>query len=209
MLGSIEDPEIRVCLNQDKLCLLQEQLGQNLPEKFNEQICIADLEWLKAQSAIETPLHELLMGSEILLPQPVEIPRNSELEARIQRLKLEQQERDYRAMTKNVDNMRVKQPEDTIAYQMKQINRQLIAVLQFVFSVAAGFAFGFLGVELIVGRLDVGFRLLLGVICALVIALAEMYFLAKKLAEDDYPSPSSYTTTRASATTQTSKQHQD
>lgn len=67
---------------------------------------------------------------------------------------------------------------------MKQINRQLIAVAQFLFSVAAGFAFGFIGVELILGNLDFGFRLLLGIICALVIALAEIYFLAKKLNED-------------------------
>lgn len=67
---------------------------------------------------------------------------------------------------------------------MKQINRQLIGVAQFLFSVAAGFAFGFIGVELIVGDLEFGFRLLLGVFCALVIAVAEIYFLAKKLNED-------------------------
>lgn len=67
---------------------------------------------------------------------------------------------------------------------MKQINRQLIAVAQFVFSVISGFFFGFLGVELIIGSLDFGFRLLLGIICALVIALAEIYFLAKKLNEE-------------------------
>jgi uncharacterized membrane protein len=67
---------------------------------------------------------------------------------------------------------------------VKQINRQLIAVLQFVFSVAAGFAFGFIGVELIVGQLDFGFRLLLGIMAALIIALAEIYFLAKKLNEE-------------------------
>lgn len=67
---------------------------------------------------------------------------------------------------------------------MKQINRQLIAVAQFVFSVIAGFMFGFLGVELIIGSLDFGFRLLLGIICALIIALAEIYFLAKKLNEE-------------------------
>lgn len=67
---------------------------------------------------------------------------------------------------------------------MKQINRQLIAVAQFIFSVISGFFFGFLGIELIVGDLDFGFRLLLGIICALVIALAEIYFLAKKLNEE-------------------------
>lgn len=55
---------------------------------------------------------------------------------------------------------------------------------QFLFSVAAGFAFGFVGIELLVGNLDFGFRLLLGIICALVIALAEIYFLAKKLNEE-------------------------
>lgn len=67
---------------------------------------------------------------------------------------------------------------------MKQINKQLIAVAQFIFSVLSGFLFGFLGVELIVGNLDFGFRLLLGIIIALVIALAEIYFLAKKLSEE-------------------------
>lgn len=35
-----------------------------------------------------------------------------------------------------------------------------------------------------VGNLDFGVRLLLGVMCALVIALAEIYFLAKKLNEE-------------------------
>lgn len=72
----------------------------------------------------------------------------------------------------------------TFLFVVKQINRQLIAVLQFIVSVAAGFAFGFTGVELMVGNLDFGFRLLLGIICALIIALAEIYFLAKKLNED-------------------------
>jgi hypothetical protein len=70
-------------------------------------------------------------------------------------------------------------------FSVKQINRQLIAVFQFIVTVASGFAFGFIGVELIVGDLDFGFRLLLGIICALIIALAEIYFLAKKLIEEE------------------------
>lgn len=70
---------------------------------------------------------------------------------------------------------------------MKQINRQLYAVMQFIGSVLAAFVFGFLGIELMTGSLDFGFRLLLGIICALVVALADLYFLAKKLNEDiDY-----------------------
>lgn len=71
-----------------------------------------------------------------------------------------------------------------LLFSVKQINRQLIAVAQFLFSIAAGFAFGFIGVELMIGDLDFGFRLLLGILCALIIALAEIYFLAKKLNEE-------------------------
>lgn len=56
--------------------------------------------------------------------------------------------------------------------------------MQFIVSVAAGFAFGFIGVELIIGSMEFGTRLLLGIFCALVIAIAEIYFLAKKLNDD-------------------------
>jgi len=69
---------------------------------------------------------------------------------------------------------------------VKQINKQLIAIVQFIFSVLAAFAFGFVGVEYIAGNLDFGFRLLLGIICALIVALAEIYFLALKLNEDGF-----------------------
>jgi hypothetical protein len=68
---------------------------------------------------------------------------------------------------------------------VKQINRQLIAVLQFVFSVAAGFMFGYLGLELIFGGLDMRVRLLSGVGCAVVIAVAEIYFLIMHLMAED------------------------
>ena len=38
-----------------------------------------------------------------MLPEPKFPPRNPELEARIQKLKAEQAERDYKRMTENVD----------------------------------------------------------------------------------------------------------
>ncbi|XP_066587554.1 transmembrane protein 199 [Prorops nasuta] len=165
-------------------------------EKKNTHLRIRHIKWLnehlkeyRKQSGDKIYVHELLKTSDIILPTPKVTPRNPELEKRIQRLKAEQEAREYAAMTKNVDVNRKHLPEDTIAYQMKQINKQLIAVAQFIFSVLAGFAFGFIGVELIIGNLDFGFRLLLGIICALVVALAEIYFLAIKLSED-YIEPS-------------------
>lgn len=170
-----------------------------------------DLKWLNALLVEKRKLndnnpeylHVLLEDATLLLPKNEIQERNPELEARCVRLRQEQNARVYNAMTRNVDSSRRQIPDDTIAFQskypnislamitsnvislvVKQINRHLIAVLQFLFSVAAGFAFGFIGVELIIGGLDFGFRLLLGIICALVIALAEIYFLAKQLNEE-------------------------
>lgn len=57
-------------------------------------------------------------------------------------------------------------------------------------STAAGFLFGFMGIELMLSTtFDLGFKLLLGIIFALIIALAEIYFLAKKLSEDYFEQP--------------------
>jgi len=159
-----------------------------------------DVKWLdgylkdyRKTSDNKVYIHEFLEGVDIELPTPKITPRDPELEARIQRLTAQQNTREYQAMTKGVDPVRKRHPEDTIAFQMKQINRQLIAVAQFIFSVLAGFAFGFIGVQLLVGNLDFGFRLLLGIICALVIALAEIYFLAKKLNEEHTEEFATYT----------------
>lgn len=154
-------------------------------------LLLSDLKWLNdALNRLRTKednvpyLHEFMQKCTLILPENEQQKRNAELEARCQKLRKEQEAREYEAMTRNVDNVRTHMPQDTIAFQMKQINRQLIAVAQFIFSVAAGFAFGFIGIELIVGQLDFGFRLLLGIMIALIVALAEIYFLAKKLNED-------------------------
>ncbi|XP_055526183.1 uncharacterized protein LOC129718952 isoform X2 [Wyeomyia smithii] len=156
-----------------------------------EVLVLNDLKWLQRvvtqlrKQNNELPyLHELIRDCKIALPKNEIIERNPELEARCIKLRCEQEAKEYKAMTRNVDNIQNYIPQDSIAYQTKQINRQLIAVGQFIFSVIAGFAFGFIGIELIVGQLDFGFRLLLGIIIALIIALAEIYFLAKKLNED-------------------------
>lgn len=162
-------------------------------EIANATLKIEDLRWLnkymkehRKAATVKVYLHELLDDSDVILPTPRETPRNPELEARVQKLTAQQNAREYQAMTKSIDSVRKFLPEDSIAYQMKQINKQLIAVAQFIFSVIAGFAFGFIGVELIIGGLDFGFRLLLGIICALIIALAEIYFLALKLNENGF-----------------------
>ncbi|KAH8288921.1 hypothetical protein KR054_012079 [Drosophila jambulina] len=160
--------------------------------EIKDVLYLSDLHWLtvvlndlRREERSELFLHDLIESCELVLPENEMKPRNPELEARCQRLREEQQNREYHKMTKNVDAGLKNFPEDTISYQIKSINKQIIAVAQFIFSVAAGFTFGFFGVNLMVGPLPFGFRILLGVIVALIIALAEMYFLAKKLHEYD------------------------
>lgn len=179
-----EDEEQEKTSEEDK----DEKVGD---ENNSSLLNIADLEWLysylnkERKTDRSTPyLHELLAGCGIVLPENAILKRNPDLEKRCVKLRSQQESREYRAMTKGVDNVRIRYPEDSISYQLKQLNRQLIVIGQFIISIFAGFLFGFTGIQLIVGNLDFGFRLLLGVMCALIIALAEIYFLAKKLNEE-------------------------
>ncbi|KAI5639754.1 organelle biogenesis, muted-like protein domain-containing protein [Phthorimaea operculella] len=162
-----------------------------LPEKEGPFLHTSDIAWLYEylekirKTEKDVPyLHELFEGTEIDTPRNSVLKRNPVLEARCVKLRSQQEAREYRKMTRGVDNVRIRFPDDTIAYQLKQINRQLIAIGQFIISIFAGFLFGFKGVEWMIGPMDFGFRLLLGVMCALIIALAEIYFLAKKLNEE-------------------------
>lgn len=85
-----------------------------------------DLKWLnvmltkRRDSGDSTDyLHELLEGSRLILPKNELIERNPELEARCARLRREQENQTYQAMTKNVDNNRRMAPDDTIGSQSK------------------------------------------------------------------------------------------
>lgn len=180
-----------------------------ITESFStEFLDVKALKWFKANLKLINgpPIHMLLKENNIILPSPPVIEPSPEYKEKIRQLENRLKNKQYNAMTKNVDFRRVKLPEDTISYQskiivqliimytyvsntfifsVKQINKQLIGVLQFVISTAAGFLFGFHGIELIVNKtFDLGLKLLLGITCALIIAIAEIYFLAKKLSKD-------------------------
>lgn len=122
-------------------------------------------------------LHELLEGSDLVLPCPLVTVRNADLEARCQKLKTTIENKIYDEITKNVNCVRSKNPQNSIGYQLKQINKYWIAVFQLVVSVVTGFIFGFLGINLLYGHLDMVWRLLLGILCASLVGVAELYFL--------------------------------
>lgn len=90
-------------------------------------IDLKDLKWLNkaikdrrdSDDKFDLYLHELIETSKLILPKNETIERNPVLEKRCAKLRLQQEQREYNAMTKNVDNARREIPEDSIASQSK------------------------------------------------------------------------------------------
>ncbi|XP_076452763.1 vacuolar ATPase assembly protein VMA12-like [Babylonia areolata] len=122
-------------------------------------------------------LHEMLSGSDVTLPAVTFPPRDPELEARVQKLRAAEEEREYRRMTHNVDPS-VKQ-EVRFQEDVKSLNRQLIAVINFLVTVGGAFAFGYKGVEVALGAKIFPAQLMTGLIFATIVFFADLYFLLK------------------------------
>ena len=107
-----------------------EEKDDTYKESKNENdiyLVTADLNWLydhlklrRSNGEKDIPyLHTLLEDAHIKLPENKTIKRNPDLEARCVKLRAQQEAREYRKMTKGVDNVRMKFPEDSISYQCK------------------------------------------------------------------------------------------
>ncbi|KAK3871020.1 hypothetical protein Pcinc_023816 [Petrolisthes cinctipes] len=138
------------------------------------------------ERGIPERIHELLSESKIVLPKYEPPPRNPELEARVQRLRYEQENREYRAMTKSVDPTYNHETGGLgeIGREMRTVNKQLISGAQYILSIVGTF----FGVFILLGAStqDYGVRALLATISALIVGLAEMYFIIREdLREED------------------------
>lgn len=158
------------------------------------ELTLEDVKWIKqklSESRLEnesTPrFRQLIRSSEILLPQPKFAPRNPELEARIQRLKREQEEREYKQMIRGIDTpgMKTILDDEPVSKQMKELNNYLILIFQFVVSVVTAFCCGFFGPYLFYGYTDLGKRLLMGIIMGFVVGIADLYFILKFFLETE------------------------
>lgn len=98
----------------------------------DSEIDLCDIRWVFDQrTGVSSPrFHELLAGCELVLPVPKLPPRNPELEARVQRLRKEQEDREYRKMVGNIDssNMnpwkRKQEEEESIGKQSEWKERE-------------------------------------------------------------------------------------
>ncbi|KAK3596313.1 hypothetical protein CHS0354_014799 [Potamilus streckersoni] len=124
-------------------------------------------------------LHEMLEGSDLHIPEFKCHARNPILEARIQRLQAQQENREYNNMVRNVQS----KTNDFVAVgnDYKELNRQLITIINFVVTVGGSFAFGYKATEYAFGSLGDTFllQMVVGLILATVVFIADMYFLIK------------------------------
>lgn len=113
--------------NEDTESVENESKEKDTKDKMEGPfLSTSDIEWLyvclkeKRSKASDTPfLHELLEGSHVEVPENQVLKRNPDLEARCVKLRAQQEAREYRKMTKGVDNVRMRFPEDSISYQCK------------------------------------------------------------------------------------------
>jgi len=146
---------------------------------------VQDLKWIKHNLSSSIPeLGNLLLSSTLQIPSLVIPERNQDLEQRCVKLRAEQADKEYRRMTDNIrrDNNKEEPP---INKQLKEVNRFLLLIIQFIVSVVCAFMFGYMGPYLLYGRQDVGGRILLGIVLGFVVGCADMYFVIRQLLEED------------------------
>ena len=102
------DPQIRLKLCPELSLLLQEDISDIEVDK------IQTLRKALKDSSSKLHFHQLLSKCEMILPEPCTTPRNPELEARIVKLKAQQEQREYNRMTSDVDQWRQIELEKTI-----------------------------------------------------------------------------------------------
>lgn len=157
-------------------------------------LTVQDVRWVYDQRHLlkgrqsEVHFHDLIRDCQMVLPEPRFPPRNPELEARIQKLKAQQAEREYKRMTENVDGQQGLARDSTtvdqpIGKQMRELNNYLLLILQFLITVGCSFAFGYMAPYFLRGVTNVATRLLCGILVAFVVAFADLYFVLKFLLE--------------------------
>ncbi|KRY14329.1 EH domain-containing protein 1 [Trichinella patagoniensis] len=140
------------------------------------------LKLLKRRFPSEVSICKWLQSGDIILPTLPKRERNPELEARIQKLKKEQEQREYDRMTSNVDVVQLHRQRNkfgSFQQDLAILNRQLIIILNTLLTVICSFLFGFYSVQFVSPSSDYTLRVAVGLLFAVVVFLSDMYFIIK------------------------------
>ncbi|CAI9744253.1 Hypothetical predicted protein [Octopus vulgaris] len=118
----------------------------------------------------------MITDSELHLQKYEPPQRSAELEVRVQRLRREAENREYKQMTQNVHRTK-KIVDGNVGKELKAMNLQIIAVVNFVLTVGGAFAFGYKAAEASMEEPDMAIQMLVGILLGTVVFFADLYFL--------------------------------
>lgn len=136
-------------------------------------------------------IHELLARTELYLPKLETVPRDPALEQRIQEIKAQLEESAYQKMVYNVDLNSPLRFDDysvkggKIVPEFKTLQGQIIAIINTFAVIIGSFVFGYKAVEYSLPEPDITKQMVAGFILAMIVAVADLYFLFKKLMSVD------------------------
>ncbi|XP_077996260.1 vacuolar ATPase assembly protein VMA12-like [Glandiceps talaboti] len=123
-------------------------------------------------------LHELLDDSDVYFPPLPKRQRNPELVARLERLKREQEEKEYKRMTKGINTETLK--KSTFAEfgaEVRSVKKQLMTVFNSFLTVICAFVFGYMAASY--SHQPVALCILVGILLSTIVGIADLYFIAK------------------------------
>ncbi|AWO98507.1 putative transmembrane protein 199 isoform 2 [Scophthalmus maximus] len=126
-------------------------------------------------------LHELLEDSSLHLPEFVKPPKNPELVARLEKIKIKLANEEYSRITRNV-NTQEKNQIGTLAdfgRQVRSVKAIVLTVFNFLVTVVAAFACSYMGSQYLFT--ETAARVISAVIAASVVGLAELYVLVRTM----------------------------
>lgn len=181
----VMDPSIYLKPSQQLRTLIEsiENPPKNIRAKLNDpdsKLTPSEVKWIKENlpQGEKRYLYSALVCSELNLPSPIFPERNPELEKRCQKLRLQQSEREYRNMTRNIRESDTL--EKPLSMQFKELNGVVITLVQLVVSVVASFMFGYLSPYYIYGKSETGPRIIFGTLMAFFVGVADLYFVIRE-----------------------------
>lgn len=98
----------------------REELDLEIKKILDESYSNRDLSnFLTEKNKNSLYLFDLMKGCGLILPKNEVIERNPILAERVEKLKRENEEREYKAMTQNIDTNKKHFPEDSVSFQSK------------------------------------------------------------------------------------------
>ncbi|KAG0716046.1 Transmembrane protein 199 [Chionoecetes opilio] len=168
--------------NEDTPRSIKEKLVSEEDSDKEIRLTTAEVEWCHTkirECSKSERIHELLSESQIILPNYKPPARDPQLEARVQRLRFEQENREYRNMTRSIDAtyQRENLGLGEIGKDMRTINQHIVSGMQYLLSVVGTFFAIFIAVGMATS--DYGIRALAASISAVIVGLAELFFIIR------------------------------